>query len=281
MQAAANGNLGAALALGPAAAGLPGASALASAIGGGPAATRRAPGEGQQAAGAVSLTGAIEAAVNSAVGGAIAKGSNALAAAAFGQGSGSSAEGAGGSSTANRGGPVGDVGGVSEADTATGPGHSQYKIDGPHTETVGSMKVTAAASSINLNVTATLTESIGAAHIEGALGDRSESVEGAKTESALGLVIVSLGDDLETAKAARANLVGGAMLDKIKGNQTVEAGAMASFIGAMHKLSASSKITLKCGASSVVIDGGGVTLTSPIVTLTGATIVHAKNVADA
>ena len=113
-----------------------------------------------------------------------------------------------------------------------------------------------------------------------ALGDRSESVEGVKSETAVGLIVVSLADDTETVKAARGNLVGGAILEKVKGNYSVTAGAPATFVGAMHKMSANSKLTLKVGASTVVIDGSGVTIESPIVMLTGATIKHTKNVAD-
>jgi len=277
-QAAGGGSLSAALSLGPMAAGLPGAGALASSLSAPPAATRSAPGGGE-ASGEVAVAGAVQAVVGKAVGSAIAKG-NDLAAAAFGKGGASSAEGAGGASTANRGGAVGDVGGVSEADTATGPGHSQYKVTGPHTETVGSLKMTGALGAINLNVAVGRIQSVGAAHLEATLADRSESVEGAKAETAVGLIVVSLADDTETTKAVRGNVVGGAMLEKTKGNHSITDDVAASFVGAMHKLSANSKITLKVGASSVVIDGSGVTVESPIVMLTGATIKHTKNVAD-
>jgi type VI secretion system secreted protein VgrG len=278
MQAAGGGSLSAALSLGPLAAGLPSAGALASSLSGPPAASRSAPGGGE-AAGEVAIAGAVQAAVGKAVGGAIAKGTD-LAAAAFGKGNASSSEGAGGASTSNVGGAVGDVGGVSEADTATGPGHSQYKVTGPHTETVGSLKMTGALGSINQNVAVGRSETVGAAHLEATLADRSESVEGAKSEMSVGLIVVSLADDTETVKAARGNLVGGAMLEKVKGNYSVTDDVAASFIGAMHKLSANTKLTLKVGASSVVIDGSGVTIQSPMVMLTGATISHTKKVAD-
>ena len=277
-QAAGGGSLSAALSLGPMAAGLPGAGALASSIGAPPAASRSAPGGGE-ASGEVAVAGAVQAAVGKAVGSAIAKGSD-LAAAAFGKGKASAASGAGGESTANKGGAVGDVGGVSESDTATGPGHSQFKVDGPHTETVGSLKMTGALGAINLNVAVGRTETVGAAHLEATLADRSESVEGAKAETAVGLIVVSLADDTETTSAVRSNVVGGAMLEKTKGNHSVTDDVAATFVGAMHKLSANSKITFKVGASSVVVDGGGVTIESPIVLLTGATIKHTKNVAD-
>lgn len=277
-QAAGGGSLSAALSLGPMAAGLPGAGALASSIGAPPAASRSATEEGDSSA-EVAIAGAVQAAVGKAVGSALAKG-NDLDAAAFGKGSASAAKGAGGESTANKGGAVGDVGGVSEADTATGPGHSQYKVTGPHTETVGSLKMTGALGAINLNVAVARTETVGAAHLEATLADRAESVEGAKAETAVGLIVVSLADDTETTKAARSNVVGGAMLEKTKGNHSVTDDVAATFVGAMHKLSANTKITFKVGASSVVIDGSGVTVESPIVTLTGATIKHTKNVAD-
>lgn len=221
----------------------------------------------------------MQAAVAGAMGKALAGGKD-LAAAAFGGGKGSGGANAGGASTANRGGAVGDVGGVSDADKATGPGHSQYKIGGTHTETVGSLKVTASLSAINLNVAVGRSETIGAAHLEATLADRSESVEGAKSEIQPGLIIVSLADDTETTKGPRNNLVGGAVLEKIKGSYSVEAAAPATFIGAMHKMSASTSITLQVGASKVVIDGSGITIESPIVTVTGATITHKGNVAD-
>jgi type VI secretion system secreted protein VgrG len=278
MQAAGGGNLSAALALGPMAAGLPSAGALASSLSGPPAAARSAPGGGE-ASGEVAIAGAVQAVVGKAVGSALAKGAN-LEAAAFGKGNASSSAGAGGASTANAGGAVGDVGGISEADAATGPGHSQYKVTGPHTETVGSLKMTGSLGSINQNVAVGRSESVGAAHLEATLADRSESVEGAKSEMSVGLIVVSLADDTESVKGVRGNLVGGAMLEKVKGNHTVSDDVAASFIGAMHKLSAKTKLTLKVGASSVVIDGSGVTIESPLVMLTGATISHTKGVAD-
>jgi len=140
--------------------------------------------------------------------------------------------------------------------------------------------MTGALGAINLNVAVGRIQSVGAAHLEATLADRSESVEGAKAETAVGLIVVSLADDTETTKAVRGNVVGGAMLEKTKGNHSITDDVAASFVGAMHKLSANSKITLKVGASSVVIDGSGVTVESPIVMLTGATIKHTKNVAD-
>jgi type VI secretion system secreted protein VgrG len=239
MQAAGGGSLSAALALGPMAAGLPSAGALASSLSGPPAATQSAPGGGE-ASGEVAIASAVQAVV----------------------------------------GAVGDVGGVSDADKATGPGHSQYKVTGPHTETVGSLKMTGALGAINQNVAVGRSESVGAAHLEATLSDRSESVEGAKSEMSVGLIVVSLADDTESVKGVRGNLVGGAMLEKTKGNHSVTDDIAASFIGAMHKLSAKTKLTLKVGASSVVIDGSGVTIESPLVMLTGATISHTKNVAD-
>ncbi|HEY2407244.1 MAG TPA: type VI secretion system tip protein TssI/VgrG [Polyangiaceae bacterium] len=277
-EAAAGGSLSAALSLGPAAAALPGAGALAGSIGGPPAAATSAPGGGE-AAGDIAVSGAVGAVVGKAVGSAIARGKD-LTAAAFGKGQGGGGSGGGSSSTKNTAGPVGDVGGVSAADAATGPGHSQYKIGGPHTETVGSLRMTGALNAINLNVAVARTETVGAAHLEATLKDRAESVEGVKIETAVGLIVVSLADDTETVKAARSNLVGGAVLEKVKGTYSVTDSVAATFAGAMHKLSANTKITLKVGASSLVIDGGGVTIESPMVMLTGATITHTKNVAD-
>jgi len=74
--------------------------------------------------------------------------------------------------------------------------------------------------------------------------------------------------------------VGGAIVDKLKGSHQVEAGGPATFIGAFHKMEAKGAITLKCGASEVVIDKSGVTVTSPMVTFMAGKIHLPKDVSE-
>ncbi len=97
---------------------------------------------------------------------------------------------------------VGDVGGVDATDRAKGPGHSTSKVAGTVKESIGSVRVAAALTGVNVNVNGNVTETIGAARVEMALGNRAEEVDGSKTESALGLVIITKGDETETVGAA-------------------------------------------------------------------------------
>jgi type VI secretion system secreted protein VgrG len=76
------------------------------------------------------------------------------------------------------------------------------------------------------------------------------------------------------------NLVGGLVYDRVKGSYTISAGGPATFIGAFAKLEAKTAITLTCGASSLVIDGSGVSLTSPIVTILAGKVSLTKAVAE-
>jgi type VI secretion system secreted protein VgrG len=172
------------------------------------------------------------------------------------------------------------VDGVDASDRAKGPGHGTSKIDGTCTETVGSVKALGSLSGINTNVGATMSVSVGAANIEMILGNRAESVEGAKSEQAVGLVVATKGDESEQVGGVKNTTVGGAVFDIIKGKHSVEAGAPASFIGAFHKIQAKSKITFKCGGSTLVIDGGGVTFTAPVVTFTAGKIYLPKAVSE-
>ncbi len=226
---------------------------------------------------------AMEISMNNVANAAIAKvAGQGLAAArsALGVGGGQDAAGAGGASAQNVGGPDGAVSGVSEEDLAAGPGHNQYKVSGNHSETIGALGLTAAAGTILTNVAANMTQSVGAAHVELVLGDRAESTEAAKTETSAGLIVISRSDESETVKTMRSAMIGGARVESVKGNRSIESSTMVSLVGAMHKVEAKTKLTFKCGASSIVVDGSGVTITSPIVDFTAAAITLKKDVAD-
>ncbi|HMA94816.1 MAG TPA: type VI secretion system tip protein VgrG, partial [Polyangiaceae bacterium] len=275
-----DGNMAVAGALGKGVAGLA-ASGLGSG-GLGLAAFNGAKGGGDPA-GIVAGTNAINTAIGDLAGHAIAKGEAALSksnAAPKGieQGEGQGASGGGDSSMANRGGPAADLAGFSESDTATGPGHANYTVTGTHSETTATAHVTAAVGGVNLNVSGSMTQNVGAALIELVLGDHAESVEGVKSESQLGLIVASKGGESESTSGPLAYTVGGALIDKANQGMEVNAGAAATFIGAYHKIDATSSITLKCGASSVVIDGGGVTIKSVLVNFLGASMKLTKAV---
>jgi type VI secretion system secreted protein VgrG len=66
----------------------------------------------------------------------------------------------------------------------------------------------------------------------------------------------------------------------VAGGVAIEATAPATFIGAFQKLEAATAITLTCGASTVVIDGSGIAITSPIVTITAGKISLTKAVSE-
>lgn len=273
MQAVANGDLGAAAGLTAAAAGIPGASALGASLGseagsgpsGGFAATTTAPGA-QVNAMTVAAGSAMRAMATNAIQSGVSGAASALSG-ALGLGGG----GGGGQSMANAAGPEGAVSGIDETDRAKGPGHSINNVTGTHTEKIGSLKVLAALNGLNLNVKGAMTQDVSAAHVEVVIGSRAESVEGAKTEKALGLVVLSKGGESEKISGSKTQMVGGAILEKV-GSHAVQATGNATFIGAFHSLTASSAIVLKCGGSEVVIDGGGVTMTSAMITLMGGKI---------
>lgn len=188
--------------------------------------------------------------------------------------------GGGGSSAANKAGPEGDVAGVDGTDRETGPGHATAKIGGSYTEKVGSNRIVAAIKDIDTNVNGSMTESVGAATVQIAVGNYAEEVSGSKTENALGLVVLTKGDETESVGGTATKMVGGAILDKVKGGVAISAGAPATFIGAFHKIDAASAIVLSCGASTVTIDGGGVTITSPIVTITAGKVTLKGSVSE-
>ncbi|APR88053.1 hypothetical protein A7982_13402 [Minicystis rosea] len=76
-------------------------------------------------------------------------------------------------------------------------------------------------------------------------------------------------------------MVGGAVLEKIGASHTVTAAGKAMFVGAFHKIDASTAIVFKCGGSEVVIDGGGVTIKAPLVTITAPNITLTKTTSEA
>jgi hypothetical protein len=68
------------------------------------------------------------------------------------------------------------------------------------------------------------------------------------------------------------SMVGGLVLDKVGGNQSMEATGNLTLIGAMHKLEASTAIVIKCGESEVAITGDGVSIKSLMVNFAAGTI---------
>ncbi|MBI4704939.1 MAG: type VI secretion system tip protein VgrG [Deltaproteobacteria bacterium] len=191
------------------------------------------------------------------------------------------AAGGGGKSEDNVAGPEGSVAGVDATDRAKGPGHWLAKVGGNQTDKIGAVLARATVEDVNTNVAGSLSQSIGAARVELVWGNRAEVVGGLKNESAVGLVVVSRGDESETVGAAKTQMVGGAVLEKIAGAHNIEAGGPATFIGAFHKIEAGTSITFKCGLSEVVVDGGGVTLQSPLIAITAGKIQLAKIVSEA
>jgi type VI secretion system secreted protein VgrG len=284
MQAVADGDLGAAAPLLAQAAGLP--ASPAEVFGGGAGGGEASAAEGSEAGGGegggeegpagVTAQLGIDHAVNHAI-----EHGTAAAAAALGSALGLDAGGGGSASGANRVGPPGDVPGVDETDRAKGPGHSTSKVAGKLSETVGSIKVIAALDGIHTKVAGNLTDTIGAARAELILGNRAEEVGGNKDETALGLVVVSRADETEHVTGSKTVMVGGAILEKIAGGHSITAGGTATFVGAFHKIEAATSITLSCGASTVVIDGSGIAMSSPLVTITAGKVSMTKAVAEA
>jgi type VI secretion system secreted protein VgrG len=184
-----------------------------------------------------------------------------------------------GKSGKNFPGPPGGISGDPKADNTCGPGHSVHQVAATYKETIGSLRATIAAGDINTNIGATRTQTIGAARIELVRGLRAEACAD-KTETAAGLVVVTGGDEGEDVGGTKTSNIGGALLAKVGANAQIAAGGAAAFIGALHKVDASGKITFNCGASSVVIDGGGVTIKSPMVNIAGAKISQTSTVAE-
>jgi hypothetical protein len=52
-------------------------------------------------------------------------------------------------------------------------------------------------------------------------------------------------------------------------------------VGAFHKIDAATAIVFKCKSSEVVIDGSGITIKSPLVTISAPTVKLKKTVSEA
>jgi len=285
MEAAQNGDLGALGGLAADAAGLPIPPAFGGGDGGGGGGGDGGGGDGGgggegggEAGGGQSYTemAGVDAAVDSAIERGITAGAGALGAAL-----GLDSAGGGGASVANADGPVGDVGGISETDRAKGPGHHTHLVAGNYTETTSGLRIQAALMGVHLDVAGNVTESVGAAKATGAIGNVVLDVGGNKDETALGRVAVVKGDEAETVGGNRMVMIGGAIYDKVDGGQSVTAGGPATFIGAFQKFEAGTAITFTCGASEVVIDGSGVSITSPLVAILSPKIQLTKKVTEA
>jgi type VI secretion system secreted protein VgrG len=254
---------------------LPSAQGLMGGMSGGTAATTAAPGTSSTSAG-ISASNLLGGAVQTAIQKGIAGGAGALGSALGLDDSGPG----GGESGGNFGGPKGDVEGVDETDRTKGPGHTIYKVAGNYNEKVGSIKALLALNGINTNVTGAMNENVKIAKLELVYKDFAESCEGQKDESSLGLVVVSKGGESEQVTKAKTVMVGGAIVDKIKGSHAIASGGSATFVGALQKLEAKSGIMLKCGESVVVIDDSGVTIKGDMITITAGKIQLPKAVTE-
>jgi type VI secretion system secreted protein VgrG len=279
MNAVSNGNLGAAASAVSAASGMPMPAAVGSAM-----QAASAGGSGGASGGpvptipTVSLDNASsQFGLDKLVNGALDAGAGKLGD-ALGLGGG----GGDGASGGNNAGPSGAAGGNADSDNATGPGHAINECSSTHSEKVGSIKATIAASGIHTTIKGARTHNIGAARVELVAGTRAETCSADKTEKAVGLVVISKAAEEETVGGARTTMVGGAILEKIGGSHSVSASGKAMFVGAFHKIDASGSITFKCGESEVVIDGGGIAIKTPgAVTITAPNVTLTKSVTEA
>ncbi len=290
MQAVANGDVSAMAGMAANASGIPGANQMLSAMGGGGGAPGCAGGAPNPLADVASTLAQPGNMANAAVqqGGAAAQGMAAAgirrgvgaARNALGSALGLDSSGGGSESAANAAGPAGDVAGVDQTDREKGPGHTTAKITGTHSEKIGSMKIRGTVLGIDTNVGANMTQTVGAAQAEIVIGSRAEAVTGNKDEKAIGLVVLAKAGESEKVGGSKTTMVGGLIYDKLKGSHSIEATGPATFIGAFHKIEAKTKITFKCGPSSVVIDGSGFTVKAPLVTVLAAKIQLPKKVSE-
>ncbi len=284
MEAARNGDVGGLASLGAQAAGLPVPPAFG---GGGEGGGTDAGGGGDAGGGDGGGTDAPSGAaytemigLNQAVDSAIQTGLTA-GAGALGAALGLDSDGGGDASAANADGPVGDVEGISQEDRAKGPGHNTHLVSGDFAESVGSLRIQAALMGVKTEVGGNMNETVGAAKVTGAIGDITLDVGGNKNETALGRVAVVKGDEAETIGGNRMVMIGGVIYDKVGGGQTVQAGGPATFIASFQKFEAAGAITFKCGASEMVVDDSGVTITSPMVAVLSPKIQLTKKVSQA
>jgi len=253
---------------------LPGASDVLRSLGQGPAMGRAAEGT-ESSSGGIALGAMLRS-------GATAKLQEIQksARAAVGDAAGVSGDAAAVASEANAAGPAGALGGFSAADAATGPGYSQTKVASSHDENIEGSRLQVTLEPVQVTVKTTLSETVGAAHLEVIAGDRAESVEGASSEAEPGLVVVAQGDENLTVHGACQISVGGAVQETVKGDYSIESGVGLSLIGSLHDVKAKGKITFKCGASSIVVDSSGVTITSAAVSVSGSGITVTGSVSD-
>ncbi len=217
----------------------------------------------------------IDSAVNSAIDKGIHQGASALESAL-----GLDGDGGGGASSDNVDGPVGDVPGVDATDRAKGPGHNLAKVAGDYKESVGTLKFTGAVTGITSEVAGNTTETVGAAKAVLAWGNINLDVGGDKSEQALGIVTLSRADESESVSGSKQQMVGGVIYEKVAGGRSIEATGPATFIGAYHKIDAATAITFKCGESQLVVNGDGISIKSPIVTITAGKIQLTKAVTE-
>jgi len=175
---------------------------------------------------------------------------------------------------------VGDVAGIDATDRAKGPGHNLWNVGADFTEHTGTLRTAAAITGITSEISGNVKEKIGAAKAILTWGDITSEIGGDKTEQALGFVTISRADENEQIAGNKTQMVGGAILEKVKGDRSIEAGGPATFIGAFHKIEADTKITFKCGGSEVVIDGDGVMVKSPLLLVLASKIKLAKDVSQ-
>ncbi|HSC89707.1 MAG TPA: type VI secretion system tip protein TssI/VgrG [Polyangiaceae bacterium] len=270
----ANGKMAAASAVLGGAVALPGAGDVMNSLAQAPAMARAAEGT-DSSSGGIALGALVRGAAISQL-----QQAQKSARAALGAATGESAAATDVVSQANQAGPVGDLSGFSSEDTATGPGYSQTTVNSTHDETVGGSRIQMALEPISVNVKTTISETVGAAHVEVIGADRAESVEGASSETEAGLVIVAKGGENLTVHGACQISVGGAIQETVNGDYSIESDVSISLIGAMHDYKAKGKITITCGASSLVVDGAGVSLTSPVVNLSGSSVQVTGSVSD-
>lgn len=289
MDGLAGGDLGAVAPALAAAGALPTPAALGEAIGGGGGdggAGAEGGGAGGEGGGGGPLTSAASAQTSALAGIAQAAAHQAIqqgvaaGAGAIGAALGLDAQGGGGSSSANVAGPEGNVAGFDATERAKGPGHSTKTIGGSHREETGSLAVLGTLQAIDTTIGGSATETVGAASVRVAVGDVVEQIGGSKTEKQVGLVVLTKAGESEKVGGSKTTMVGGAIVEKLGGSHSVEAGGPATFIGAFHKIEASGTITFKVGPSEVVIDGSGITITSPMTMILAPKIQAKKKVTE-
>lgn len=185
----------------------------------------------------------------------------------------------GGASGANEAGPAAGVGATEAADDACGPGHAILDAKSIHDEKVGGLRVVVTAGKVTTASTGARKSDAGDAKVELIATNRTEACDATKNEKAVGLVVLAMGNEIETIGGARKTKVGGAIIDKVSGNASLSAGGTLKMAGAYFRLKASGTITLKCGGSEVAITGGGIEVKSTLINLVAAKIVEKSTTA--